>query len=62
MLPRVRVKVERRRICHIASGVVGNNREVIADLLMPRKACVRIKRIADRILGAHVTPPSVLYE
>jgi hypothetical protein len=48
VLARVRVKVERRRIRHIATGVVRNNGDVIAYLVLLRIAFERGKRIAHR--------------
>jgi len=48
VLVRVRVEVERRRIRHITSGVVRNNCDVIADLVLLRIAFERGKRIGHR--------------
>lgn len=45
MLPAARVKVERGRIRHVAPGVVRNNGNVVADLVLVRVAFQRIKRI-----------------
>ena len=58
----VRINVKRRSIRHVASRLVRNNCDVIAYLVILRVACLRIKRIAHRTFGAHVTPPSVLQE
>ena len=44
----VRVNVKRSGICHIASGRVRNDRDVIANLSIVRITCLRIKRIAHR--------------
>ena len=43
---RVRVDVESRGICNVASGIVRHNRDVIAYLFVLRKTCLRIERIA----------------
>ena len=48
MLVRVRVEVERGGIRHVASGVVRNNCDVIAYLVLLRIAFERGKRIAHR--------------
>jgi len=45
---RVRVDVERRGICHISSSSIGNDRDIIAYLLVVRITSLRIKRIAHR--------------
>ena len=42
----VRVHVESRGICHIASGRVRNDRDVIAYLFVLRETRLRIERIA----------------
>ena len=44
----IRVDVKGGGICDIASGHIRNDRDVIADLLVLRKAGLRIERIADR--------------
>jgi hypothetical protein len=48
----VRVDVVSSRIRHVASGIVRNNRNVIAYLLILRETCLRIKRIAGRHIGS----------
>ena len=47
MLPTARVKVKRGRISYIASCVIGNNGDIVADLILVRITFVRIKRGAD---------------
>jgi hypothetical protein len=47
----VGVDVVSRSICDVASGIVRNNRDVIADLLILGKTCLRIERIAHRDIG-----------
>jgi hypothetical protein len=42
-----RVEVERGRIRHVATGVIGNDRNVIANLVLVRITFERIKRIAN---------------
>ena len=51
MLVPLRIEVERGRVRHIAAGGVGDNRDVIANLVLVRIALVRIKRIAYRDIG-----------
>ena len=48
MLPPGRVEVEGGRIRDIASGLVRNDRDVVADLALIRIAFERIERIARR--------------
>jgi len=48
MLPRRRIKVECGRIRHIAAGIVGDDRNVIADLVLHGIAFERSKRVAYR--------------
>jgi hypothetical protein len=43
-----RVEVESRRIRHVASGVIRNNRNVIAYLALVRVTFEGIKRVAHR--------------
>ena len=45
---RVRVHVESTGVGNIASSVIRNNSYIIANLLVLRKTCLRIERIADR--------------
>jgi hypothetical protein len=44
----VRVEVKRSRIRHVASGIIGNNRDIIPYLALVRIALERIKGIAHR--------------
>jgi hypothetical protein len=46
VLPRTRVEIKSRRIRHISSGVVRNNGDVIAYLVLIRIAFERVERIA----------------
>ena len=48
MRRRVRVEVESSRIRNVTAGIIGNNRNVIAYLVLIRIALERIKRIAHR--------------
>ena len=50
----VRVEVEGGRVSHVASGIVGNDGNVIAYLILIRIAFERVKWIAD----CHVGRPS----
>ena len=54
MLSVVRIEVERSRVRHVTSGLIGNDRDVIAYLALIRVAFERIKRITYR----HVRRPS----
>jgi hypothetical protein len=47
MLPGVRIEIECGRVCHVASSVVGHDRNVIAYLLLYRPALMGIECIAD---------------
>ena len=47
----LRVFVKRGGICHVASGIVRHNGDVIAYLLILWKASLRIKRITHRNIG-----------
>ena len=49
----VRVEVEGGRVCHVATGFIGNNGDVVADLALVWIAFERIKRVAD----CHVSCP-----
>jgi len=51
MLSAVRIEVERGRIRHVAPGVVGHDRNVIAHLVLHGVAFEGIKRIAHRDVG-----------
>ena len=51
MLSAVRIEVERGRIRHVAPGVVGHDRNVIAHLVLIRITEERIERIAHRDVG-----------
>ena len=53
MLSVVRIEVERSRVRHVTSGLIGNDRDVIAYLALIRVAFERIKRITYR----HVRRP-----
>ena len=44
----VRVEVKRSRIRHVASRIIGNNRDIIAYLVLVRISLERIKCIAHR--------------
>ena len=46
MLSRVRVEIKRRGIRHIASGIIRNDGDVIAYLVLLRIALERIKGVA----------------
>ena len=48
MLSAVRVEVKSRRICYVASRVIRNNGDVVADLVLVRVAFERIKQIGYR--------------
>ncbi len=48
MLPPARVEVESGGICHIATGVVRHDGDIVAYLTLIRPAFERIKRIANR--------------
>jgi len=43
----VRVEVERGGIRHVTSGFIGNDRDIVAYLVLIRVAFEGIKRIAD---------------
>ena len=43
----VRVEVEGGRVSHVASGIVGNDGNIIADLILIRIAFERVKWITD---------------
>jgi len=51
VLIRVRVEIERGRIRHVATRVIGHDRKVIANLLLHRPAFKRSKRIAHGHVG-----------
>ncbi len=53
MLSVVRIEVERSRVSHVTSGLIGNDRDVIAYLALIRVAFEGIKRIIYR----HVRRP-----
>jgi hypothetical protein len=53
VLAPARVEVERGRVSDIAASFVGNDGDVIADLILVRPAFLRVKRIAHR----HVRRP-----
>ena len=48
MLASVRVEVECGRVRNVAAGFVGNEGDVIADLILVRPAFLRVKRVAHR--------------
>ena len=50
MLPAGRIEVECGRIRHVAPGIVGHDRNVIAYLVLHWIAFERIKRIAHRYI------------
>ena len=51
MLSQVRVEVECGRERHIASGIVGNDGDVVADLALVWIALERVKQIARWHIG-----------
>ena len=53
MLAAARIKVEGGRIRHVATCVIGNDGDVVADLVLVRVAFERIKEIGYR----HVRRP-----
>lgn len=48
VLAQVRVEVESGRVCHVATGFIGDNGDVVADLALVRIAFERVERIAHR--------------
>ena len=44
----VRVEVEGGRVCHVATGFIGDNGDVVADLALVWIAFERVERIAHR--------------
>jgi len=51
MLPASRIEIKCRRIRHVASGVIGDDRNVVAYLVLHWIAFEGIERIAYRDIG-----------
>ena len=53
MLSPAWIKIKRRRIRHVAAGVIGHDRDIVANFILVRVAFERIKRITH----CHVRRP-----
>ena len=60
VLSPARVQVKRGGICHVASGVIGHNGDVIAYLVLFGQPSRGLKGLLTATFAAQVTPPSVL--
>ena len=51
MLAPARVEIEGSRVCHVASGIIGYDGDVIAYFVLNRPAFQRIEGIAHNYVG-----------